>query len=97
MLYDLALSYMPDAEKGNKEGKQAVWSTGLMEAPLLYACDTIPMAVYDLGRLSAAEEAAGLAEDIFDMPKETCSMVTALLGEWYLRREIGRASCRERV
>lgn len=87
MLYDLALSYMPDAEKGNQEGKQAVWSTGLMEAPLLYACDTIPMAVYDLGRLSAAEEAAELAEDLFDMPKETCSMVTALLGEWYLRRE----------
>lgn len=87
MLYDLALSYMPDAEKGNQEGRQAAWSTGLMEAPLLYACDTIPMAVYDLGRLSAAEEAAELAGDLFDMPKETCSMVTALLGEWYLRRD----------
>jgi benzoyl-CoA reductase/2-hydroxyglutaryl-CoA dehydratase subunit BcrC/BadD/HgdB len=86
-LYDMALSYMPDAEKGNQQGKQAVWSTGLMEAPLLYACDTIPMAVYDLGRLSAAENAAELSEDIFDMPKETCSMVSALLGEWYLRKD----------
>ena len=85
-LYDLALSYFPDAEKGNQEGKPAVWSTGLMEAPLLYACDTIPMAVYDLGRLGSAVEAAELSEDIFDMPKETCSMVSALIGEWYLRR-----------
>jgi benzoyl-CoA reductase/2-hydroxyglutaryl-CoA dehydratase subunit BcrC/BadD/HgdB len=87
MLYDLALSYMPDAEKGNQQGRQAAWSTGLMEAPLLYACDTIPMAVYDLGRLSAAEEAAELSGDLFDLPKETCSMVSALLGEWYLRRD----------
>lgn len=87
-LYDLALSYMPDGERGNKEGtRRAVWSTGLMEAPLLYACDTTPLAVYDLGRLSAAEEAAELSEEYFDMPKETCSMVSALLGEWYLRRD----------
>jgi benzoyl-CoA reductase/2-hydroxyglutaryl-CoA dehydratase subunit BcrC/BadD/HgdB len=57
-----------------------------MEAPLLYACDTIPMAVYDLGRLTAAEDAADLANDLFDMPKETCSMVGTLLGEWYMRR-----------
>lgn len=87
-LYDMALSYMPDGEQGNKEGsRRAVWSTGLMEAPLLYACDTTPLAVYDLGRLSAAEEAAALSEEYFDMPKETCSMVSALLGEWYLRRD----------
>jgi benzoyl-CoA reductase/2-hydroxyglutaryl-CoA dehydratase subunit BcrC/BadD/HgdB len=86
-LFDLALSYMPDAEKGNHEGRRkAAWSTGLMEAPLLYACDTIPMAVYDLGRLTAAEDAADLANDLFDMPKETCSMVGTLLGEWYMRR-----------
>ena len=79
---------MPDGEQGNKEGtRRAVWSTGLMEAPLLYACDTTPLAVYDLGRLSAAEEAAALSEEYFDMPKETCSMVSALLGEWYLRRD----------
>ena len=32
-----------------------------MEAPLLYACDTVPMAVYDLGRLTAAEDAAEAA------------------------------------
>ena len=85
-LYDLALSYLPDAEKGNQEGRPAVWTTGLMEAPLLYACGTVPMAVYDLGRLTAAEAAAELSEGIFDMPKETCSMVATLLGEWYMRR-----------
>jgi benzoyl-CoA reductase/2-hydroxyglutaryl-CoA dehydratase subunit BcrC/BadD/HgdB len=86
-LFDMALSYMPDAEKGNREGRPAVWSTGLMEAPLLYACDTVPMAVYDLGRLTASESAADAAGELFDMPKETCSMVGALLGEWYARRD----------
>lgn len=87
-LFDMALSYMVDAENGNKNGKQpAVWSTGLMEAPLLYACGVIPMAVYDLGRLGSSDRAVEMSEDIFDVPKETCSMVTALLGEWYLRRE----------
>jgi benzoyl-CoA reductase/2-hydroxyglutaryl-CoA dehydratase subunit BcrC/BadD/HgdB len=85
-LFDMALSYMGDAEKGNLEGKPAVWSTGLMEAPLLYACDTVPMAVYDLGRLGSSDAAIGTSEEMFDMPQETCSMVTALLGEWYLRR-----------
>ncbi|CAG4883695.1 conserved protein of unknown function [Georgfuchsia toluolica] len=85
-LFDFALSYMADAEKGNQNGKPAVWSTGLMEAPLIYACDIVPMAVYDLGRLGSAEGAAQLSEDLFDMPKETCSMVSALLGEWYQRR-----------
>lgn len=85
-LFDLALSYMDDAEKGNQEGRPAAWSTGLMEAPLLYACDTVPMAVYDLGRLGTGGDSASMSEDIFDMPKETCSMVSALLGEWYLRR-----------
>ena len=32
-LFDMALSYMQDAEKGNQQGRQAAWSTGLMEAP----------------------------------------------------------------
>jgi benzoyl-CoA reductase/2-hydroxyglutaryl-CoA dehydratase subunit BcrC/BadD/HgdB len=85
-LFDMALTYMADAEKGNQDGRPAVWTTGLMEAPLLYACGTVPMAVYDLGRLTTAEEAAELSNDLFDMPKETCSMVSTLLGEWYLRR-----------
>ena len=85
-LFDMALSYMGDAEKANQNGRPAVWTTGLMEAPLIYACGTIPMAVYDLGRLGSAEGAAEISEDLFDMPKETCSMVTALLGEWYMRR-----------
>lgn len=85
-LFDMALCYMDDAEKGNQAGRPAAWSTGLMEAPLLYACDTVPLAVYDLGRLTIGEEGANAAEAVFDMPKETCSMVSALLGEWYLRR-----------
>jgi benzoyl-CoA reductase/2-hydroxyglutaryl-CoA dehydratase subunit BcrC/BadD/HgdB len=86
-LFQLALSYLDDAEAGNRQGKPAAWTTGLMEAPLLYACDTVPMAVYDLGRLGTGADSASVSEDIFDMPKETCSMVSALLGEWYLRRD----------
>jgi benzoyl-CoA reductase/2-hydroxyglutaryl-CoA dehydratase subunit BcrC/BadD/HgdB len=85
-LFDLALSYMDDAELANQSGRQAAWTTGVMEAPLMYACDTIPMAVYDVGRLGAADRTAEISDGIFDLPEETCSMVSALLGEWYLRR-----------
>ncbi|MGN0484490.1 MAG: 2-hydroxyacyl-CoA dehydratase [Lachnospiraceae bacterium] len=85
-LFDLALSYIDDAEKANRQGHQAVWTQGVFEAPLFYACDTIPVSAIDLGRLSA-RNSNEVAIKVFDLPKETCSMISVLLGEWYLRRD----------
>lgn len=84
-LFDLALSYIDDAERGNQQGQQAAWTQGVFEAPLFYACDTVPMSAIDLGRLSS-RDSVQVAEETFDLPKETCSMISVLLGEWQLRR-----------
>lgn len=84
-LFDLALSYIEDAEDGNTKGRKAAWTQGVFEAPLFYACDTVPMSAIDLGRLSS-RNSVQIAEETFDLPKETCSMISVLLGEWFLRR-----------
>jgi benzoyl-CoA reductase/2-hydroxyglutaryl-CoA dehydratase subunit BcrC/BadD/HgdB len=85
-LFDLALTYIEDAEKGNSLGRKAAWTQGVFEAPLFYACDTVPMSAIDLGRLSS-RNSVQIAEEAFDLPKETCSMISVLLGEWLLRRD----------
>ena len=83
-LYDLALNYIQDAEDACRRGRRGVWCLGLWETPLLYACDTIPISMTELGRLGSAG-ALEVAENLFQVPKETCSMVAFSLGEWYLR------------
>ena len=85
-LFDLATSYVEDAEAAARAGRKAAWVMGLWDAPLLYACDTIPVSLTELGRMGSLE-AVTVAEDYFQLPKETCSMVSSLLGEWYLRRD----------
>lgn len=85
-LYDLATSYVEDAEAAARSGRRAAWVLGLWDAPLLYACDTIPVSLTELGRMGSIE-AVSIAEDYFQLPKETCSMVSSLLGEWYLRKD----------
>jgi benzoyl-CoA reductase/2-hydroxyglutaryl-CoA dehydratase subunit BcrC/BadD/HgdB len=85
-LFNLALTYIEDAEKGTKVGQKAAWTQGVFEAPLFYACDTVPMSAIDLGRLSS-RNSVQVAEETFDLPKETCSMISVLLGEWILRRD----------
>lgn len=87
-LFELAMSYVYDAEQAYHEGRKAAWVLGLWEVPLLYACDTIPVSFTELGRLGNPDSIT-IAEDYFQVPKETCSMVSALLGEWYLRKDNG--------
>lgn len=87
-LFDLAVSYIYDAEEAFRQGKNAVWTRGLWESPLIYACDTIPVSFTEVGRLGS-HEAITVAEDYYQAPVESCSMVKATLGEWYLRREKG--------
>jgi benzoyl-CoA reductase/2-hydroxyglutaryl-CoA dehydratase subunit BcrC/BadD/HgdB len=85
-IYDLALSYVEYAEGAARSGKRAAWVMGLWDAPLMYALDIIPISLTELGRLGSSD-AMTVAEDYFQLPKETCSMVAAVLGEWYLRRD----------
>ncbi|TWH47553.1 2-hydroxyacyl-CoA dehydratase subunit D [Sporomusa sp. KB1] len=86
-LLDLSASYVSDAEKAYQEGrKKAIWSNGYgWEVPLIYACDTIPVAFGEMGRLSD-KEVMLIAEDYYQFPVETCSMVKCTVGQWHLRR-----------
>lgn len=83
-LFDLAVSYIWDAEAAARQGRQAAWTFGLWESPLFYACDTIPVSFSELGRLGSIQTLS-VAEDFYQLPVETCSMIKATIGEWHLR------------
>ncbi len=84
-LFDLATSYIFDAEKAYRNGKDAVWTGAIWEAPFIYASDFIPVSYTELGRL-VSSDVVRIAENQFQLPAETCSMVKAALGEWHLRK-----------
>ncbi len=89
-LLDLSTSYVQDAEKAYAENKiNAVWSraTG-WEIPLAYASGIIPVAYSEMGRLSDMESVT-IAEDYYQFPQETCSMVKCTVGQWHKRRGSG--------
>lgn len=83
-LFELAISYIFDAEAAASDGKKTAWTFGLWESPLFYACDTIPVSFSELGRLGSIQTLS-VAEDVYQLPVETCSMIKATIGEWHLR------------
>ncbi|MDR1616943.1 MAG: 2-hydroxyacyl-CoA dehydratase family protein [Syntrophomonadaceae bacterium] len=85
-LLDLSVNYVPDAEKAYTEGKNAIWAgMGGWEIPLIYSNGIIPVMFSEMGRF-AGVEAITIAEDYYQFPQETCSMVKCVVGEWHLRR-----------
>ncbi|HBC91668.1 MAG TPA: hypothetical protein DCZ10_01855 [Pelotomaculum sp.] len=89
-MMDLYLSYVPYVERAHQEGKKAIFCSALYpttwEAPLLYALDTIPYATGEIGRLSDFR-VMQIAEDYYQFPIETCSMVKCLVGQWHIRKD----------
>ncbi|QDR79292.1 2-hydroxyacyl-CoA dehydratase subunit D [Sporomusa termitida] len=89
-LLDLSAAYVQDAEQAYAQGQiNAVWSraTG-WEIPLAYASGIIPVAYSEMGRLSDMESVT-IAEDYYQFPQETCSMVKCTVGQWHKRRGAG--------
>jgi benzoyl-CoA reductase/2-hydroxyglutaryl-CoA dehydratase subunit BcrC/BadD/HgdB len=84
-LFDLVLSYIERADAAHAEGRKVVYGGGLFDAPLIYSYDTFPCVYTELGRL-ASNNSLFLAEDYFQVPRETCSMVKATLGELFRRK-----------
>ncbi|HWR09128.1 2-hydroxyacyl-CoA dehydratase family protein [Sporomusa sp.] len=85
-LLDLSASYIYDAEKAYNAGKNAIWCrASAWEVPLLYSLDIIPAVFSEMGRLSD-REAMLIAEDYYQFPVETCSMVKCTVGQWHKRR-----------
>lgn len=84
-LFDLLINFIPDAEQAARDGKNVIWTLGMGECPLVYASGAIPVSLTEIGRLGS-QEAVTVAEEYFQMPNETCAMVKAVLGEYYLRK-----------
>ncbi|MFP3040488.1 2-hydroxyacyl-CoA dehydratase family protein [Treponema primitia] len=85
-LLDLVTGYIQWAEDQARLGKRVSYTAGSWDAPLFYGCNTIPIAFTELGRLGS-RQAITLAENQFLTPKESCSMVNSMLGEWYMRKD----------
>ncbi|MBR4514056.1 MAG: 2-hydroxyacyl-CoA dehydratase [Lachnospiraceae bacterium] len=84
---NLALNYVYDMEAEGVSGRRnVIWAGGLAESPLFYACGATPLALSELGRLGSAD-AMQIAENDFQMPREACSMVKVLTGEYFLRKD----------
>jgi len=86
-LLDLYESYIPDAEEAFASGRRkAIFGGGGgWTAPLIYSLDTIPVGYGEMGRLSD-QNVMSIAEDYYQFPAETCSMVKCVVGQWHLRR-----------
>jgi benzoyl-CoA reductase/2-hydroxyglutaryl-CoA dehydratase subunit BcrC/BadD/HgdB len=84
-LVELSHAYITDAEKAHRHGTPAIWANGFWETPLLYACGVIPVSFAEMGRLSD-KEAMEIAENYYQFPVETCSMVKCVVGQWHRRR-----------
>ncbi|MDR2141980.1 MAG: 2-hydroxyacyl-CoA dehydratase family protein [Deltaproteobacteria bacterium] len=88
-LLDLSEDYVPGSERAFKAGQPAVWCQANGYQPvLLYALGVIPVAYSEMGRYSAREDML-IAEDFYQFPVETCSMVKCTVAQWHKRRGTG--------
>ncbi|MDR2136725.1 MAG: 2-hydroxyacyl-CoA dehydratase family protein [Synergistaceae bacterium] len=83
-------SYAHYMEENHVKGNhKAVYSMAYYasswEGPLIYALGYVPFTYGELGRLSS-EATMNLAEDYYQYPSETCSMVKCTVSQWHLRR-----------
>ena len=80
-LRDLYESYIPDIEAAHASGeKTAIYGGGGWTSPLLYALGVTPLAAGEMGRLSD-QSVMSIAEDHYQFPVETCSMVKCTVGQ----------------
>ncbi|MDR0550022.1 MAG: 2-hydroxyacyl-CoA dehydratase family protein [Deltaproteobacteria bacterium] len=88
-LLDLSEDYVPGSERAFKAGRPAVWCQGgNYQPPLLYALGVTPVAYSEMGRYSSKEDML-LAEDVYQFPVETCSMLKCTVAQWHKRLNTG--------
>jgi benzoyl-CoA reductase/2-hydroxyglutaryl-CoA dehydratase subunit BcrC/BadD/HgdB len=85
-VFDLALDYIQRADEAHQRGQKVVYGGGLFDAPLIHSYDAFPCVFTELGRL-AGDDSVALAEDYFQIARETCSMVKATMGELVKRKD----------
>jgi benzoyl-CoA reductase/2-hydroxyglutaryl-CoA dehydratase subunit BcrC/BadD/HgdB len=85
-LAELAKSYtFKEIEQQVLAGKSAIWGGSSWEAPLIRACDTIPVGINELWRGDSLH-AEAVSENQFQIPSEFCSMIKAMVGRLSLKK-----------
>ncbi len=86
-LRELAASYsLEQIEQWAREGHSVIWGGNSWEAPLIRACDTIPVGFAELWKDDSLH-AEAVAENHFHIPAEFCSMIKAMIGRLHLRKD----------
>jgi benzoyl-CoA reductase/2-hydroxyglutaryl-CoA dehydratase subunit BcrC/BadD/HgdB len=86
-LAKLAGSYtIREIERDAAAGKSAIWGGASWEAPLIRACDTIPIGINELWREDSLR-AEAVAETHHQIPGEFCSMIKAMVGRLHLKKD----------
>ncbi|CAH2602734.1 2-hydroxyacyl-CoA dehydratase [Rhodovastum atsumiense] len=67
-------------------GRQVIWGGRSWESPLVFACDTIPVA-HDQLWATDSRRSEATAEDHFQVPGEFCSMIKAMIGRLHADRD----------
>lgn len=85
-LAELAKGYtFEEIERQVAQGKSAIWGGASWEAPLIRACDTIPIGINELWREDSLH-AEAVSENHFQIPGEFCSMIKAVVGRLHLKK-----------
>ncbi|MDR1873020.1 MAG: 2-hydroxyacyl-CoA dehydratase family protein [Deltaproteobacteria bacterium] len=88
-LLDLSEDYVPGAERAFRAGQKAVWCNANNYQPvLLYSLGVIPVSYGEMGRYSQRNDML-IAEDYYQFPVETCSMVKCTVAQWHQRAHTG--------
>ena len=86
-LWELHKAYSLDQiERWAEEGRSVIWGGNSWEAPLIRACDTIPVGFAELWKHDSLR-AEAVAENHFQIPSEFCSMIKAMIGRLHLRKD----------
>jgi benzoyl-CoA reductase/2-hydroxyglutaryl-CoA dehydratase subunit BcrC/BadD/HgdB len=98
-LMDQYLSYVSDVEEAYRRGeKNVIIAPGIYpsawEPPFLYALDVVPLSHGEMGRLSDWKDMQ-IAEDAYQFPPESCSMVKCVVGQLHKRKD--DSGCVKRV
>jgi benzoyl-CoA reductase/2-hydroxyglutaryl-CoA dehydratase subunit BcrC/BadD/HgdB len=73
-------------EQWAAEGRSVIWGGNSWEAPLIRACDTIPVGFAELWKQDSLR-AEAVAENHYQIPGEFCSMIKAMIGRLHLRKD----------
>jgi benzoyl-CoA reductase/2-hydroxyglutaryl-CoA dehydratase subunit BcrC/BadD/HgdB len=87
-LEDLAQGWnQQEFERRAAAGQSIIWGGASWEAPLIRACDTIPIPINELWRENS-RHSENIAENYFQIPAEFCSMIKAMAGRLHdIRKE----------